>query len=61
MTPARRFTSVSLIAVALRNIVVCFSVYFALVAALTLAARLAHNWWVDIFPGGWLGNSSTKP
>ena len=56
MTPAKRFTSVSLIAVALRNIVLCFSVYFALVAALTLAARLAHTWWVKVFPGGWLGD-----
>jgi len=55
MTPAKRFTSISLIAVALRNIVVCFSVYFALVTALTLVARLAHTWWVDLFPGGWLG------
>ncbi len=57
MTPAKRFTSVSLIAVALRNIVLCFSVYFALVAALTLAARLAHTWWVQLFPRGWIGAS----
>jgi len=55
MTPAKRFTSVSLIAVVLRNIVLCFSVYFAMVVALTMAARLVHTWWVQVFPRGWLG------
>src|SRR5262245_35560517 len=43
MTPAKSITSVSLIAVALRNMVVCFSVYFALVTALIQAARVSHT------------------
>jgi hypothetical protein len=54
MTPAKRFTSASLIAVALRNMLLCSSVYFALVVAMTMAALLAHPYWRSVMPRGWL-------
>ena len=54
MTPAKRFTSASLLAVALRNMLLCSSVYFALVAAVTMAALLVYPYWDKIRPRGWL-------
>lgn len=54
LTPAKSFTSVSLIAVALRNIVLSFSVYFAFVVALTMAVRQVHPHVDAVLPRGWL-------
>jgi hypothetical protein len=60
LTPARIFTSASLIGVLLRNIVVTASVYFALVVALTMAARIAYPYWSHRLPGGWLATVASE-
>ena len=59
MTPAKRFTSASLIAVALRNMLLCSSVYFALVVAITMARAARHRpYWRDgAAASGWLGEN----
>ncbi len=58
LTPAKSFTSVSLVAVALRNIVLSFSVYFAFVVALTMGVRHAHPHLDAVLPRGWLRDVS---